>query len=130
MKVIDKDGNLIAVHLDLKNAKDYKSFYTENSADIQFGVFNLPKNESIIKHYHPEQRRVIKTTTEVLILMSGKVEVSLYDTSLEHIKNIILQSGSVLITLTGGHGIEVLEESKMIEVKQGPYDLEADKVRF
>lgn len=130
MKVKDKEGNLIAIYLDLKNAKDYKNFYTENSADMQFGVFNLPKSESILKHYHPEQKRVIKTTTEVLILMSGKMEVSLYDNSLEHIKNIILQGGSVLITLSGGHGIEVLEESKMIEVKQGPYDIDADKVRF
>jgi len=130
MNIKDKEGNLIAIYLDLKNANDFKNFYTEDSADMQFGVFNLPKDESILKHFHPEQNRIVRTTTEVLVLLSGKLEVSLYDNSLEHIENIILESGSVLITVMGGHGIEVLEESKMIEVKQGPYDLEADKVRF
>lgn len=130
MKIKDKEGNLIAIHIDLNNTNEFKNFYTEDSADLQFGVFNLPKNETILKHYHPEQNRLIKTTTEVLIVLSGKMKVSLYDNSLKFIEYIILESGSVLITFIGGHGIEVLEESKMIEIKQGPYDEQADKVRF
>jgi hypothetical protein len=30
----------------------------------------------------------------------------------------------------GGHGIEVLEETKFIEIKQGPYDDQLDKRYF
>ena len=30
----------------------------------------------------------------------------------------------------GGHGFEMLEDSEMIEVKQGPYAGEMDKIRF
>jgi hypothetical protein len=30
----------------------------------------------------------------------------------------------------GGHGFEVIEDVEMIEVKQGPYQGEADKTRF
>jgi len=36
----------------------------------------------------------------------------------------------VILLATGGHGFEVLEESEMIEVKQGPYAGDADKTRF
>ena len=30
----------------------------------------------------------------------------------------------------GGHGFKVLKDVKMIEVKQGPYSLSMDKVKF
>ena len=30
----------------------------------------------------------------------------------------------------GGHGFKVLKEVQMIEIKQGPYSLSKDKVKF
>ena len=30
----------------------------------------------------------------------------------------------------GGHGFKVIKDVKMIEVKQGPYSLSMDKVKF
>ena len=30
----------------------------------------------------------------------------------------------------GGHGFEILEDSEMIEVKQGPYYKKVDKIKF
>ena len=30
----------------------------------------------------------------------------------------------------GGHGFKVLKDVKMIEVKQGPYSLKLDKIKF
>ena len=30
----------------------------------------------------------------------------------------------------GGHGFKVLKDVKMIEVKQGPYSLKMDKIKF
>jgi cupin fold WbuC family metalloprotein len=130
MKIEDSKGNLIAQVINVDEADGYKQFYTKNTEDIQFGIFNLPNSEKIQKHYHPEQARRIKTTSEVLILLSGRMRVSLYDESQKHLRDITLNEGSVLITVSGGHGIEVLEDSKFIEIKQGPYDESSDKVRF
>jgi len=31
---------------------------------------------------------------------------------------------------SGGHGFEVIEDIKMVEIKQGPYAGEKDKTRF
>ena len=36
----------------------------------------------------------------------------------------------MVLLATGGHGFKMLEKSEMIEVKQGPYVGEMDKVRF
>ena len=31
---------------------------------------------------------------------------------------------------SGGHGFKILKDTQMIEVKQGPYSLSMDKVKF
>ena len=41
-----------------------------------------------------------------------------------------MKTGDVILLVSGGHGFEMLEESEIIEVKQGPYAGEEDKVRF
>ena len=39
-------------------------------------------------------------------------------------------SGDIVLLANSGHGIVTLEESEIIEVKQGPYLEADDKVRF
>ena len=41
-----------------------------------------------------------------------------------------LVGGDWIVLLAGGHGIELLEPSVLIEVKNGPYAGEEDKIRF
>jgi hypothetical protein len=36
----------------------------------------------------------------------------------------------VILLAHGGHGFEMIEETEIIEVKQGPYAGDMDKVRF
>ena len=42
----------------------------------------------------------------------------------------MLGPGDVILLCDGGHGFVMLEESEIIEVKQGPYAGEDDKRRF
>ena len=42
----------------------------------------------------------------------------------------ILKSGDVILLVSGGHDFEMLEDTEMIEVKQGPYAGEDDKECF
>ncbi len=42
----------------------------------------------------------------------------------------LLGEGDAVVLVRGGHGFQVLEDLEMIEVKQGPYMGEKDKVRF
>jgi hypothetical protein len=41
-----------------------------------------------------------------------------------------LYTGDVILLAAGGHGFEMLEDSQIIEIKQGPYVGEEDKIRF
>jgi hypothetical protein len=42
----------------------------------------------------------------------------------------LVKEEMLIILLQGAHAINILEDSKFIEVKQGPYDPENDKERF
>jgi len=56
--------------------------------------------------------------------------VDFYDNEKNYLESRILVSGDVILLAFGGHGFEMMEDSEIIEVKQGPYAGEADKTRF
>jgi hypothetical protein len=74
--------------------------------------------------------RQVLYTQEVLIVKRGKVKVSLYSSSKEFIGERIICSGDLILLCGGGHSFEMIEETSMIEIKQGPYAGEGDKTRF
>jgi len=74
--------------------------------------------------------RKVEMTQETLFIRSGKVRVDFYSNQQQYVKSAVLVSGDVVLLAGGGHGLEMLEASEIIEVKQGPYDADKDKLRF
>src|SRR5436309_15691109 len=89
-----------------------------------------PAGKVIEPHVHNPVPRAIRTTQEVLLVKRGKIRVDFYDTEKKYRKSRILGAGDIVLLAAAGHGFEVLEDLEMIEVKQGPYMGDADKVRF
>jgi hypothetical protein len=54
--------------------------------------------------------------------------------TLDNNKNVLgsefLNEGDLIMLIQGGHGFSVVEDLEMIEIKQGPYLGDNDKVRF
>ena len=130
MKIYDKNDELLALLLDFNKIEDSKYFATENSQELQVASFKLNKDEEILRHIHPPQDRNIKTTSEVIIVLEGEIEFSIYDEELEFCESGVAKKGNLLALFKGGHGLKVLNDTKFLEVKQGPYDEEIDKTRF
>ena len=42
----------------------------------------------------------------------------------------ILKQKDIIMLVNGGHGFKVLKEVEMLEIKQGPYSLIKDKIKF
>lgn len=110
--------------------KDGISFFTPNSFSQQLGYMNRPKDYIISPHIHNLVERKVDMTQEVLIVRSGKVRVDFYDDVRNYIESHIIQKGDIVLLAHGGHGFKMLEPSEMVEVKQGPYCGEQDKIRF
>lgn len=110
--------------------KEGIDFFTPDDFSQQFGYMNRPQNYIIPPHRHNLVERKVVLTQEVLFIKSGKVRVDFYDDGQNYIESRILYPGDVILLAAGGHGFEMLESSEMIEVKQGPYCGEQDKVKF
>lgn len=110
--------------------KDGIEFFTPDNYSQQLGYMKRPKGYEIQPHLHCHVVREVKFTQEVLFIKSGKVKVNFYNEAKEFVMDKILEEGDVILLADGGHGFEMLEETEMIEVKQGPYVGEADKERF
>ncbi|MGM0588338.1 MAG: hypothetical protein ACQETE_07995 [Bacteroidota bacterium] len=105
-------------------------FFTPDEYSQQLAYMKREKGYVIDPHYHNLVPREVTYTQEVLFIKSGKVLVDFYDNAQNHIKSTTVEEGDVILLATGGHGFTMLEESEIIEVKQGPYMGDEDKTRF
>lgn len=110
--------------------KEGIEFFTNDNSSQQLGYMNRPENYVIEPHRHNIITRSVHLTQEVLFIKSGKVRVDFYDNEQIYLKSKILHIGDIILLADGGHGFKMLEKSEIIEVKQGPYNGEKDKVRF
>ena len=129
MKIFDKNNKLLALFIN-ENSNVEKDFKTNNEEEFQVASFNLKKNTKIERHYHPVNERIIKSTSEALIMVNGQVLVTIYDDEKIKIHESVIGAGEVVVFFKGGHELDVQEDSYFFEIKQGPYDEQTDKIRF
>lgn len=128
---IEWKGETLALILRNNYEPEGVSFVTPEDNPIQLGVLKHQKGTKIAPHIHKKSSRTISDVQEVLHIQYGKIEVEFYDNSNERAGRAILTSGDTILLISGGHGFNVLEDSKLIEVKQGPYrGVEEDKIRI
>jgi len=106
------------------------SFFTDKNATQQFGYMNHKKDYVILPHRHNKRQSKILLTTEVIIILKGILRVDFYNNKEKYLFSKKLYSNDLIMLSNGGHGFKVLKDIQMIEVKQGPYSLSMDKVKF
>jgi mannose-6-phosphate isomerase-like protein (cupin superfamily) len=105
-------------------------FFTPDDFSQQLAYMNREKDYVIAPHVHNLVKRDVHFTQEVLVIKSGRVRVDYYDEKKNYLESKVLSEGDIVLLASGGHGFVMLEDSEIIEVKQGPYAGEMDKVRF
>ena len=103
-------------------------FFTPSNFSQQLGYMSRPKNYTIKPHKHRKVKRSVSLTQEVLFVKSGKVEVSFYNQKNKIFKKVLLSKGDIILLANGGHSFKMLKKTEMIEVKQGPYKSDKDKI--
>ncbi len=127
---ITREEKLYAVVIRASYQKDGIEFFTPSHFSQQLGYMNRPKGYVVPAHKHKKVKREVSLTQEVLFIKSGKVKANFYTNEQELFKQIVLEEGDTILLAEGGHGFEMLEQSEIIEVKQGPYCGDEDKTRF
>ena len=127
---IKHKGSILSIIIRKNFEKDGIDFFTPDNFSQQLGYMKRPKDYIIPPNVHNIVPRDVQYTQEVLLIKSGKVRVDFYDERKNYIQSSVLNEGDVILLAFGGHGFQMLEESEIIEVKQGPFVGEIDKVRF
>lgn len=98
-------------------------FYVEDKNSLQVGKQLRLKGEQIKPHQHlAVKMQKEETLQEVLYIEKGRVKINFYNDHWKEIDSKVLSQGDMILLIKGGHGFEMLEETVMIEVKQGPYN--------
>jgi len=105
-------------------------FFSPGEFSQQLGMLVHPRGKVVERHRHKPVRREIQRTQEVLVVLSGKIKIQIYDDEGNWIRTVILKGGDSILLATGGHRVEVLQKAKILEVKQGPYAGFEDKEYF
>ncbi|MEO6327859.1 MAG: hypothetical protein ABIO55_02955 [Ginsengibacter sp.] len=122
--------SLLAIIIRSSYKTDGIKFFTPGDFSQQLGYMNRKKGYTIDPHTHNLVERNVTLTQEVLFIKSGKVRVDFFDDVKNYLESRILEKGDVILLAAGGHGFEIIEDAEMIEVKQGPYFGDQDKIRF
>ncbi len=127
---ITADGRVLAYLARIEPPPDRTTFLTPDDCNLQVGHIVYPAGGEIKRHIHVPIERHIVGTAEVLIVQRGHCEVDIYTDDRRLVATRELRRGDVLIAVAGGHGFRVLEDTVLLEVKQGPYPGDAAKERF
>lgn len=127
---IEHNNVLLAIIIRSNYKKEGISFFTPGDFSQQLGYMNRPKGYVIDPHVHNLVERKVTLTQEVLYIKSGKVKVDFYNDDQAYLESRVIETGDVILLAHGGHGFEILEEAEIIEIKQGPYAGDEDKIKF
>jgi hypothetical protein len=106
------------------------SFFTGDDASFQTGFVVYPAGGAVVPHVHLPVVRTVVGTSELLLVKKGRCIVDIYGEDRALVASRELVIGDLVLLVTGGHGFRMIEDTVLLEVKQGPYGGQAEKVRF
>ena len=131
VKTITSGDKILGIIIPRDFEKDGVEFFTPKEFSQQLGYMKRPEGYVIDPHVHKLALREIQYTQETLIVKSGRIQVDFYTDDRKYLVSEEVAAGDVILLAGGGHGFVFLEESELIEIKQGPYiSFEVDKERF
>ena len=129
MITVKKDEEIYAV-LVSDRIKDGSEWIGEPYESLQASRMKYPTGKSFRVHHHILNPRTIKRTQESFIVISGKVAVDVYDNKSVLLGTLDAGPGEAIFVYRGGHGVRVLEDVVMYEVKAGQFTVVSEDKEF
>ncbi len=129
VKYIEHGGERHAVVVRANYKNKQVDFFTDNDNEFQMGMFTRSAGYQVAPHKHVCSSFQISSVQEYILIKSGKLRMEFFTDDGVKIDEVTLTTGDSVLTMTGGHSITFLEETSILEIKQGPYS-ENKKVYF
>jgi hypothetical protein len=127
---IVSDGRALAYIIRAELTPGRTTFVTPDDFTHQVGLIVYPAGGEIRRHIHKPLERHIVGTSEVILVRKGRCELDVYDDNRVLVATRELRAGDLMLMVGGGHGFRMLEDTVLIEVKQGPYTGLSEKELF
>jgi hypothetical protein len=127
---VTHDGRVLAYVIRARATADQTTFMTAPEATFQAGFVVYPAGGAVTPHVHLPVVRQVVGTSEFLVVRSGRCIVDLYDEGRVLVASRELDAGDAVLSVGGGHGFRMIEDTVLLELKQGPYTGLAEKERF
>lgn len=111
-------------------APERTTFLTPPEFKQQVGFVACPGGGQITRHVHRNIERHLVGTSEVLIVRKGQCEIDIYSDDQKLVATRKLRVGDIMLMISGGHGLRMIEDTLLLEIKQGPYSGVDEKERF
>ena len=105
-------------------------FITPPEMTLQVGHIVHPSGHKISRHENRPQERNISGIGEFLLVQRGRCEMDVYDGQRSLVATRELRAGDFVVLLDCGHGFRMLEDTVLLEVKEGPYAGPGGKEEF
>ena len=109
---------------------DKTTFLTPPDFKQQVGFVVYPRGGEITRHTHRPLQRSLVGTSEVLLVRKGRCQIDIFNDAHDLIATRELRTGDIMLMVGGGHGFRMLEDTVLLEVKQGPYTGLEEKEHF
>ena len=121
IKNIIYNDELYSSIFDLNNISEGLDFLTNDESFIQVGTWKYEKGKILDAHYHNTFERKSFITQEVVLVLEGSIICNLYTKDGNFIATEEINENQLIIQYQGIHEYEIMKDSKILEIKNGPY---------
>ncbi len=121
---VDGSEGLLAIIVRKKYGEDRKgaTFFTDAKQPLQVAFIRHEVGTVVPAHKHILNPRRIEQTQEVLFVVEGAYELTLYTSDGRFVSKGVLEKGDLVHLVSGGHQLVALYSwAACYEVKTGPY---------
>lgn len=126
----DADGDSMALVVRAEELDNGTNFVTPDEFPLQLGLLSYSAGECAAAHKHPDRELGTVNHQEFIHVVSGTVDVDVFDTDDTAIETVTLQSGDTAFFVAGGRGWTAQEDATLVEAKLGPFLGDDDKIEL
>lgn len=130
VECVEHEGESIAFIIRAEKSVEETTFLTPEDFKQQLGFIVYPKGGEIIRHIHKPMERHLVGMSEILLVKKGLLEADFYTDEKQYLETRELREGDLVLLVSGGHGFRCIEDTVLVEIKQGPYIGPEEKERF
>lgn len=130
MEQITWRDTILATIIPATDRPSQTTFVTPPEKGLQLGFIVYPPGGVIRRHLHRALDRRVVGSSEALIVRQGRCVIEIFSDEMDLVATRDLAVGDVVLLTAGGHGLRMLEDTVLLELKLGPYVGLAEKDYF